>query len=174
MELARLLKNSAPRRTILFLSVSGEELGLYGSEGFLANAPFPITRIKADINIDMISRNALTEITVTPARIDNEVSTLTKEARRIATERGLKLKPDADQYWRRSDHYNFAKRGIPSMFFFAGLHADYHQPSDTPDKINLNKMAHIVGLTKALILNTANADLPPQKIPSSEWSTWVW
>jgi Peptidase family M28 len=174
LEVARLLKDSKPKRTILFLSVSGEELGLYGSEAFLSAPPIDLKRLKADINLDMIGRNAVDEITVTPARIDNAITTLTQEARRIAEKRGLKLSAEADQYWTRSDHYNFFKRGIPAMFFFAGMHEDYHRISDTPDKINFEKMGKIVSLTRELVLSTANAPQTPQPIAKEVWSTWSW
>ncbi len=174
LEVARLLKDSKPKRSILVLSVSGEELGLWGSQAFLAAPPVELSRIKADINLDMVGRNAVNEVCVTPARVEGAVGTLTQEARAIALRQGLKLTLEADQYWYRSDHYTFAKRGIPSIFFFGGMHADYHQPSDTPDKINFEKLARVVSLARELVLNVANAEEPPKCLPKATWSAWTW
>ncbi len=174
LEVARLLKDSKPKRSILVLSLSGEEIGLWGSQAFVAAPPVELSRIKADINLDMVGRNALDEVCVTPAQVDGAVGTLTQEARAIALRQGLKLTTEADQYWYRSDHFTFARRGIPAIFFFGGMHADYHQPSDTPDKINYEKLARVVGLAKELVLNVANATEPPKLLPKETWSTWTW
>ena len=174
LEVARLLKDSKPKRSILVLSVSGEEIGLWGSQAFVEAPPVPLSRIKADINVDMVGRNAVDELSVTPAQLDGAVGTLTRDARALASLQGLKLTVEADKYWTRSDHYTFAKRGVPCIFFFGGMHSDYHQPSDTPDKINFEKLARVVQLTKALVLQVANAVDQPKLLPKEAWGTWVW
>ena len=145
-----------------------------GSESFLLNSPIAIASIKADINIDMIGRNGTDEITVAPARVEGAMYDLTKNARLLANKMKLELTAEADQYWMRSDHYNFFKRGIPAVFFFSGMHEDYHQKSDTPDKINFEKMGKIASLTRDLILETANAPTAPNPISKEDWSAWVW
>ena len=174
LEVARLLKDSKPKRSILVLSVSGEEIGLWGSQAFVDAPPVALARIKADINVDMVGRNAVDELSVTPAQIEGAVGTLTRDARALASRQGIKLTVEADKYWTRSDHYTFAKRGIPCIFFFGGMHSDYHQPTDTPDKINFEKVARVVRLARDLVLQAANAIEQPKLLPREAWESWVW
>ncbi len=174
LEVARLLKDSKPRRSILVLSVSGEELGLWGSQAFVEAPPVALSRIKADINVDMVGRNAVDELSVTPAQIEGAVGTLTRDARELAARQGIKLTLEADKYWTRSDHYTFAKRGIPCLFFFGGMHSDYHEPTDTPDKIDFEKIARVVRLARDLALQAANAVEPPKWLPKGVWAAWRW
>ncbi len=174
LEVARQLKDSKPRRSILVLSVSGEEIGLWGSQAFVDSPPVELSRIKADINLDMIGRNAVDELSVTPGQIEGAVGTLTRDARALASAQGLKLNLEADKYWTRSDHYTFAKRGIPCIFFFGGMHGDYHEPSDTPDKINFEKIGRVVRLARDLVWQTANADESPKVLPKAVWGAWTW
>ena len=174
LEVARLLKDSKPKRSILVLSVSGEELGLWGSQAFVDAPPVPLSRIKADINVDMVGRNAVDELSVTPAQIEGAVGTLTRDARDLAPRQGIKLTLEADKYWTRSDHYTFAKRGIPCIFFFGGMHGDYHEPTDTPDKINFEKMTRVVRLARDLVLQVANAVEQPKLLPKDAWVSWAW
>ncbi len=174
LETARLLAHSKPKRTILFLSVSGEENGLFGSQAFVDNPPLDLTRVVADLNLDMIGRGEPDELHVTPAKIPDAVTTLTAEARRIAEAQGFPLSAGAEKYWRRSDHFNFVKKGIPALFFFAGMHADYHHSTDTPDKIDFGKMARIVKLTRELVLSVANAPERPQPVPKEVYEGWTW
>ncbi|HJU84004.1 MAG TPA: M28 family peptidase [Holophagaceae bacterium] len=174
LEAGRILAKAHPRRSILILSVSGEELGLFGSEAFLDHSPIPLPRLKADINIDMVGREGLSDLTVTPSRIPSAVGTLTERARALAPAHGFSLRPDADPFWERSDHYNFFKRGIPAVFFFDGMTADYHKPGDTPDKIDLAKVAKVVTLVRDLALDVANAEDTPKPLPDSTWASWTW
>ncbi len=174
LETARLLANSRPKRTILFLSVSGEENGLFGSQAFTEKPPLDLKQVVADLNLDMIGRGESDELHVTPARIPDAVTTLTAEARRIAEKQGFPLSAGAENYWRRSDHFNFVKKGIPALFFFAGMHQDYHQVTDTPDKIDFKKMARIVKLTRELALSVANAPERPQPVAKEVYEGWTW
>lgn len=174
LEAARLLKDSKPNRSILVLSVSGEEIGLWGSQAFVDAPPVELSRIKADINVDMVGRNATDELSVTPAQIEGAVGTLTRDARTLASRQGIRLNLEADKYWTRSDHYTFAKRGIPCIFFFGGMHGDYHETTDTPDKIDFEKVARVVRLARDLALQVANADEQPKLLPKDVWTTWVW
>ncbi len=174
LETARLMARAHPRRSVLFLSVSGEEIGLFGSQAFLKRPPVPPSRMVADINLDMIGRGDPGQVAVTPARVEGAVTTLTAEARRLAALEGMGLRDDADPYWTRSDHYNFFKAKIPSIFFFAGMHEDYHRPSDTADKLNPVKMARIVRLAFRLALATADAEGTPTPVPKERWSAWTW
>jgi hypothetical protein len=174
LEVMRLLKDAHPRRTLAFMGVSGEEEGLLGSEAFLADAPLPVTAIKADINMDMIGRGREGELHVMPARREGYVTTLTAEARSLAEAQGIALSAGIEDYWQDSDHYSFALRSIPAICFNTGLHADYHQPTDTPDKINYNRLASVVKIVRDLALVTANADSVPVVLPGSVWKSWVW
>jgi Zn-dependent M28 family amino/carboxypeptidase len=174
MEAARLLKGAKPRRSILFLSVSGEELGLFGSRAFVASPPVPLKDIVADLNTDMVGRNGVDAISVTPARIEGATGTLTRDARAIAADLGLTLTDEADDYWKRSDHYTFAKAGIPALFIFGGMEPDYHQPTDTPDKVEGAKLEHVAELLRRLALRVADADARPAALPGSAWKAWAW
>ena len=174
LELIRLLRHANPRRSIAFLAVSGEEEGLLGSEAYLANPPLPNETIKAEVNMDMIGRGRKGELHVMPARHDGYVTTLTQAAREVATAHGYTLAAGIEQHWHDSDHYSFARRGIPSICFNTGLHADYHQPTDTPDKIDYRKLSDVVGIVRDLTLQTANAPAAPTVLPRSVWQAWVW
>ena len=143
-----------PRRSVLFLLVSGEEKGLLGSEYYASHPLFPLEKTVADINVDMVGR-------VDDKHADNPNYIYVIGSNRLSTElhdigeyvnsRFTKLdldytynaEDDPNRYYYRSDHYNFAEKGIPSVFFFNGTHADYHQATDTVDKINFDKMAKI-------------------------------
>jgi hypothetical protein len=174
LEVARLLRGAKPRRSLLFLSVSGEEIGLFGSEAFVKAPPVALSRVKADLNIDMVGRNGTHELSVTPARVDGAVTTLTAQARALAAAQGLRLTDEADQYWQRSDHYTFFKAGIPSIFFFGGMHRDYHKPSDTPDKIDLDKLVRVAAFVKALAMTVADDGAAPSLLAKEAWSAWSW
>ncbi len=174
LELIRLMRDANPRRTIVFLAASGEEEGLLGSEAFLAARPLPMSDIKADINLDMIGRGRKGELHVMPARRQGYVTTLTRDARNLASAQDITLSAGIEPYWRDSDHYSFARRAIPSICFNTGLHEDYHQPSDTPDKINYPGLAKVLRVVLELVLKTANADTAPEVLPAEEWQKWTW
>jgi hypothetical protein len=144
-----------PRRSVLFLHVSGEEHGLLGSRWFSDNPTVPIRQIVANINADMISRNAPDSIVV----IGKNYSTLGEVVERAAARNpqlGLTVADDPwpqERFFYRSDHFNFARLEIPSLFFFSGVHEDYHRPSDTVDRIDPDKAARVA----RLIFHTAEA-----------------
>jgi len=121
-----------------------------------------------------VGRNGTTELSVTPARVDGAVSTLTEQARLLASAQGLRLTDEADTYWSRSDHYTFFRKGIPAIFFFGGMHKDYHRSTDTPDKIDFEKLARVATFVKALALATANAAEAPKNLPREAWLKWAW
>ncbi|WJJ95897.1 M28 family metallopeptidase [Algibacter luteus] len=140
---------NGPKRTIVFLHVTGEEIGLYGSRYYANEDPiFPLANTVANLNIDMIGR-------VDPKHEDSGKNylyligsdKLSKELHNVSEEVNKKYfnlefdytyndDNDPNRFYYRSDHYNFAKNNIPVIFYFNGTHADYHRPSDTPDKIN--------------------------------------
>ena len=153
-----------PRRSIIFLTVSGEERGLLGSGYFAANPPVPMEQIVANINMDMIGRNWRDTIVV----IGKEHSDLGATLARVNAahpELGMTAIDDLwprQNFYTRSDHYNFAKRGVPVLFFFNGVHADYHKASDSPDKIDAEKEARLLRLIYLLGLEIGNAPQRPR------------
>jgi Zn-dependent M28 family amino/carboxypeptidase len=158
-----------PARSIIFLTVSGEERGLWGSDWFTRNPPVPIQRIVGDLNIDMIGRNW----SDTVVAIGREHSDLGETLARVDAEHPELRMAAIDDRWpqesfyTRSDHYNFARRGVPILFFFSGVHPDYHKPSDSVDKIDAEKTARIGRLLFWLGLDVANRASPPRWNPQS-------
>jgi len=171
MELAEAFgqKKARPMRSILIVGVSGEEKGLWGSAWFTAHPTVPIDSLVADLNIDMIGRNWKDTIAV----IGREHSNLGAILDSVAAEHPqLDMTPVADMWpeeglYFRSDHYNFARKGVPILFFTSGLHPDYHRPSDSPDKIDSEKEARLLQLLFYLGEDVANSATRPQWNPDS-------
>jgi hypothetical protein len=157
----------APARSLLFLAVSGEERGLLGSRWFADHPPFPLDRLVADLNVDMISRNAPETIVL----IGQEYSSLGPLVQSIANDRrelGLAVRSDPwpeERFFFRSDHYTFAREGIPSIFFFAGTHGDYHRPSDEVETIDPEKAARVARLVFYAAVRIAGDADPPEWTP---------
>jgi hypothetical protein len=158
-----------PRRSIIFLTVSGEEKGLWGSNYFASHPPVPIKQIVANINMDMIGRNWPDTIVA----IGKEHSDLGATLNRVNSahpELGMTAIDDRwpeERFYFRSDHYNFARRGVPVLFFFNGVHEDYHEVTDSPEKINSEKEARILKLLFYLGSEIGNAARRPQWNPES-------
>jgi len=156
-----------PRRSVVFLSVSGEELGLWGSEFYSDNPTWPVEAIVANINTDMIGRSGPEsgekEVTVTPSNRHEMFSTLVQRSAVLAEEFGMTFS-SGDKYYARSDHYNFAKKGIPVVFFCNGEHEDYHQVTDHAEKLDVPKMERIARLAYWTGWVTANEDERPRKL----------
>ena len=157
-------RGGRPKRSLIFLTVSGEERGLWGSAYFAANPPVPMGQIVANINMDMIGRNWPDTIVV----IGKEHSDLGTTLDRVnAAHPELRMTAIDDlwpgqNFYTRSDHYNFARRGVPILFFFNGVHADYHKASDSPDKIDAEKEARLLRLIYLLGLEIGNAPERPR------------
>lgn len=137
-----------PARSIVFLTVSGEEKGLLGSRYYSDHPTVPLSSIVANINIDMISRNAADTVVVI-GQDYSSLGPLTADLVRAHPELNMTLTRDLwpqERFFFRSDHYNFAKKEIPAIFFFSGVHEDYHRPSDEVEKINADKAARIAKL----------------------------
>ena len=146
-----------PRRSVLVMLVSGEEKGLLGSEYYVKNPIFPLEHTVANINIDMVGRtdNKHSEqpdyiYVIGSDRLSSELHEINEQVN--TTYLGLELdytynaEDDPNRYYYRSDHYNFAERGIPAIFYFNGTHKDYHRTTDTAEKINFDKMERIAQL----------------------------
>ncbi|MEM1336600.1 MAG: M28 family peptidase [Bacteroidota bacterium] len=147
-------KGEGPERSIVFLHVTGEEKGLLGSKYYTDFDPiFPLENTVANLNIDMIGR-------MDPKRNGDRnyiyligSDKLSSDLHRLSEEINNKYcnleldytyndENDPNRFYYRSDHYNFAKNNIPIIFYFNGTHADYHKPTDTPDKINYDLLAN--------------------------------
>lgn len=166
------LKNGdQPKRSIMFTWVTGEEKGLLGSNYYVENPLIPLANSVANINIDMVGRidKKYTEsglesysyvigsdrLSTDLHRINEEVS---ENYSKLICDYTYNSESDPNRYYFRSDHYNFAKKGIPAIFFFSGVHEDYHQPGDTPDKIMYEKMVTIGKHVFNLIWKLADRD----------------
>ena len=171
VELAEALSRpgARPKRSVLFLTVSGEEHGLWGSSWFSDHTPVPVADIVANLNIDMVGRNWKDTIVV----IGKEHSDLGATVDRVSREhRELGMRPIDDiwpeeNFYFRSDHYNFARKGVPVLFFFNGTHPDYHGPDDEPARIDAEKEARIVRLVYLLTHEIGNAADRPKWNPAS-------
>ncbi len=173
-------KAKPPKRSIIFIWHAGEEKGLWGSEYFTTYPTVPLESIVTQLNIDMIGRskaegdkNPKNEMLSGPNEIyvigSKMMSTELASWSEGVNNSYLNLKfnyhyddpSDSEQLFYRSDHYNYAKKGIPIIFYFDGLHEDYHRPSDSPDKIDYQKMEKVTRTIFILASEIANNQKRP-------------
>ena len=169
LALAEAFSQAPTKRSIIFLTVSGEEHGLWGSRWFADNPPVPISKIVANFNLDMIGRNWKDSIVVVGMEHSDLGKTLMKVSA-LHPELGITPMPDPwpqENFFGRSDHFNFARRGVPAIFFFNGVHEDYHRPSDSPEKIDAEKESRVVRLIFHVLTAVANATSKPEWNPES-------
>jgi peptidase M28-like protein len=176
-----LARGPRPKRSILLVWHAGEEKGLWGSDFVTSNPPVPVNRIIAQLNIDMIGRSKkggdtnprnanLTgpnEIYVIGSKImSTELGELSEAVNKSFLNLKFNYKYDAprepEALFYRSDHFNYAKRGIPIIFYFDGVHEDYHMPTDTADKIDYEKMEKVARTIFATLWKLANAPSRPK------------
>jgi Zn-dependent M28 family amino/carboxypeptidase len=158
LEIAEAFAELSPRRTIAFIAFSGEERGLWGSTNYVGDPAIPLAQTAAVINLDMISRNDPGSVGVTGLD-SSSLGGVFAEVARAHRELGLAALPFVDVG--RSDHQPFAQRAVPYLLFFAGLHQDYHRPSDTVDRINSDKAARVARLAFYSALEIANQATRP-------------
>lgn len=161
-------QGAGPRRSVLCLLVTGEEKGLLGSEYYAQYPVFPLKNTVANVNIDMIGRmdDKHEDPHYTYVIGANRLSSELHEINEAVNDRYLQLEldytydapDDPNRFYYRSDHYNFAKHGIPVVFYFSGVHEDYHRPTDTADKIMFDKAANIARLAFHVTWELANRD----------------
>ena len=158
-----------PARSVVFLLVSGEEYGLWGSEWFSENSTVPVDAMVANLNADMVGRNW----TDTIVAIGKEHSDLGETLERVnAAHPELNMTaiddiwPD-ERFYYRSDHFNFARRGVPVLFFFNGTHEDYHGLDDETDRVDSEKASRIAKLLFYLGLDVADSSQRPVWNPDS-------
>lgn len=178
MEIAKAFKLAEkdgyrPKRSILFLHVTGEEIGLLGSRFYTDKQPvFPLENTIAGLNTDMIGRvdeahrdNPNYVYLIGSDMLSTDLHNLSEEVNKkyIGLDLDYKFNDvnDPNQFYYRSDHYNFAKNNIPVIFYFNGVHQDYHKPTDTPDKINYDMLAKRSQLIFATAWELANSENRP-------------
>jgi hypothetical protein len=164
-----------PRRSVLFLGNVGEEKGLLGSEYYTDHPVYPLANTITDLNIDMIGRvgeeyigkadSANYVYTIGSAMLSKELHQINEDANAKYTHLDQDYKyddpKDPNRFYYRSDHYNFAKHGVPIIFYFNGVHADYHQPGDEVSKINFPLLAKRAQLVFYTGWELANRDKRP-------------
>jgi len=175
LEIAKAFKKAekrgkSPKRTLVFLHVTGEEKGLLGSKYYSENPIYPLEKTVASLNIDMIGR-------IDPTRksenrnyiyiigsdhdsqdLHNLSEKTNAETMNIELDYRFNDKDDPNRFYYRSDHYNFAKNGIPIIFYFSGTHEDYHMPTDDPEKIEYDLLENRTRLIFHTAWNIANRD----------------
>ncbi len=162
-----------PKRSVLFMLFSGEEMGLIGSAYYVQNPIIPLDKTQCLMQMDMVGRDSFGAQNGDQKRIDkveeNRDTMRLVGSKRISTEYddiiqdvnqfvGFKFKYDGEDVYTRSDHYNFAKNGIPIAFQFCGFTPDYHQVTDTVDKINFDKIANAAKLCYLTLMRIGNME----------------
>ncbi len=165
-------EGKGPRRSVLIMPVSGEEKGLLGSKYYTDNPIYPLENTIANLNVDMIGR--IDDFHDNPDYVyligSDRLSTELHEISEAVNNKHFNLKldytfneeDDPNRYYYRSDHYNFAKNKIPVIFYFNGVHEDYHQTSDTVEKINFQKIQKITRFIFLTAWELANRDDRPK------------
>ncbi len=164
-----------PRRSILFLHVSAEEVGLLGSRYYSDHPIFPIENTIANYNADMIGRSTTERQAsgdtdyifiiggdIISSSLDSLVHVANRESVDMELDYTYNDLEDRNQFYRRSDHWNFGRLEIPFVFFFTGVHEDYHRPGDTVDKIDFPKLTRTTRLVYSSTLQVANYDGRPE------------
>lgn len=185
LAIAEALHRHGPmKRSVLLMWVSGEEKGLWGSEAWTRRPWLPEGhRPVCNLNIDMIGRNAPEDLCITPTRgLAEHYNGLTRLAEQHASTEGFGKLRSADEYWRRSDHMNFAVHlGLPVAFLFADVHEDYHKPTDDADRIDYDKIRRVVRLVLRMLdgLQVTKLNLHRKKVDDVDefqekvFSGWV-
>ncbi|MDB2368953.1 M28 family peptidase, partial [Flavobacteriales bacterium] len=165
-------EGNGPRRSVLIMPVSGEEKGLLGSKYYADNPIYPLENTVANLNVDMIGRiddfhdNPNYVYLIGSDRLSTELHNISESVNDKHFNLDLDYKfndeDDPNRYYYRSDHYNFAKNNIPVIFYFNGVHADYHQTSDTIDKIIFPKIEKISRFIFLTAWELANRDERPK------------
>lgn len=176
-----LAKNPPPKRSVLFVWHCGEEKGLWGSRYFTENPTVPLEKVITQINIDMIGRSRAegdtnpanaklsgpNEIYVIGSKMmSTQLGELSENTNHAYLNLSLNYKyddpKDPNRFFYRSDHYNYAKKGVPIIFYFDGEHEDYHRPGDEPQKIDYQKMEKVTRTVFVTMWGLANMPARPR------------
>ena len=161
-------EGNGPRRSILIMPVSGEEKGLLGSKYYTDNPIYPLKNTIANLNIDMIGRiddlhiNGDYIYLIGSDMLSQELHNISEDVNNkhagLELDYTYNMQDDPNRYYYRSDHYNFAKNNIPVIFYFNGIHDDYHKTTDTVEKINFDKIEKITRFVFLTAWELANRD----------------
>ena len=162
-------KNQGPKRSVLFMTVSGEEKGLLGSDYYTQNPVFPLENTVTNLNIDMVGRIDSAHMdtpnyvyVIGADKLSSELHEISERINKNTEQLVFDYKynddNDPNRFYYRSDHYNFAKNNVPIIFYFNGVHEDYHQPTDTVEKIEFEVMAKRAKLVFHMAWELANRD----------------
>lgn len=187
LAIAKSMTSTRPKRSALFVWHAAEEKGLLGSAFFTDHPTVPIDSIVAQLNMDMIGRRGGAKATfdsrvggnaaanrvyiIGPSAAPNNQSKVlgaildtvnARQVRPLEIDRALDSQTHPERYYERSDHYNYAKKGIPILFFSTGFHEDYHKVTDEPSKIDYEKMARVSSLLLELGTTVANRETRPR------------
>ncbi|HEX8069852.1 MAG TPA: M28 family peptidase [Pyrinomonadaceae bacterium] len=188
LTIAEAFARSRPARSLLFVWHCGEEKGLWGSRYFTEHPTVPLRQVVAQLNIDMIGRSrppgddklANRELTgpdeiyvIGSQMMSTELGALSERVNSAYLNLAFNYKyddpRDPNRFFFRSDHYNYAQKGVPIIFYFDGVHEDYHRATDSPDKIDYDKMqkvARTVFLTAAELANAPARPVVDKKLPT--------
>lgn len=168
LELARSFANAPerPRRSLLFMTFSGEEKGLLGSTALVDQHLIAVDNICFMLNLDMIGRNPDQPMAVIG---DGFGTGLREVIEGVNSRTRVDISMYGSSYMGASDHHSFYRYDIPFLFFFTGEHEDYHQLGDHADKLTYDRMTDIVGLAEGIISRVANDDRPPEFIHHLKW-----
>ena len=166
-------EGNGPRRSVLIMPVSGEEKGLLGSKYYTDHPIYPLENTIANLNVDMIGRidenyvdNPDYIYLIGSNRLSTELHNISEQVNKqhfnLELDYRYNEKDDPNRYYYRSDHYNFAKNDIPVIFYFNGIHADYHRTTDTVEKINFEKIEKISRYIFLTAWELANRDKRPK------------
>lgn len=179
LEIAEAVAMSPPRRSVIFILYTAEEIGLHGSRHFVNHCPVPLDDVLVNINLDMIGRTGKglenrAHNVVVPKDFYSEF----KDIIETVNERSVRWPLVFKKYHQirgGSDHLSFHERGIPAVFFFSGHHEDLHRPSDDPEKIDYEKMQKVSQLIYELVMEFGNRDGPVfSSTDSHENNGFVW
>ncbi|MGQ0714695.1 MAG: M28 family peptidase [Gemmatimonadaceae bacterium] len=154
MELARLLSRHPPRRSVIFITFSGEELGLLGSQRFVEQSPVAVDRIVAMLNFDMVGRLRNDRVIVYGVETATDMRALVDSA---AAATALDVRGVGDGFG-PSDHSSFYARGIPVLHFFTDLHDDYHRATDDAPKVSAAGIGRVVAMAERVVRTIADRD----------------
>ena len=146
-------KGQAPKRTVIFIAFAGEEKGLFGSKVYTEKPLWPLAETKAMLNMDMVGRNAGNKVTIIGFSKSPDLNAINTHENQFI---GMTLEYNGEKFYKRRDHYNFARKGVPILFYSTMTHEDYHKVSDNPDKINEGKIAMIARLAYRTTWEAAN------------------
>ena len=156
IELARLLRRKPPKRSVMVVTFSGEELGLLGSQYFVDHSPVPLEKVRAMLNFDMVGRMQNDHVIIYGVATAKELNDIVTRANAVSP---LTLTATGDGFG-ASDQTSFYTKNLPVLHFFTNVHEDYHKATDDADKLNAVGMARVVALAERITRDIADRQQP--------------